>query len=62
MGEGLTGFIFIVGQFYFTAQETSDKIGSKQSDGGEGTSSLQHDRLLLEHLPHVPHALLRGSP
>ena len=62
MEEGLTGFIFVVEQFYFTAQEMADKIGSKQSHGGEGTSSLQRDRQLLEHLPCIPHALLRGSP
>lgn len=62
MEEDLPGFIIIVGQFYFTAQEMADKIRSKESHGREGTSSLQQDRQLLEHLPYVPHALLRGSP
>lgn len=33
MEEDLTGFIFSVGQFYFTAQKTVGKTGSKQSHG-----------------------------
>lgn len=62
MEKGLTGFIFVIGQFYFTAQEMADKIGSKQSHRREGTSSLQRDRQLLEHLPCILHAPLRGLP
>lgn len=62
MEEGLTGFIFIAGQFYFTAQEAADKIGSKQSHGGKGTSSLRRGRRLLEHLPCIPPAPLRSYP